>query len=160
MVVVIMGVSGSGKTTVGSALAEAIHGRFVDADDFHPTANIDKMRAGQPLTDVDRAPWLRELRAHIDAWLDDQAVVVLACSALTEKAREILGTTREGVKLIFLKGSKALIEARMRERDHFMPTNLLESQLATLEPPEQALELDVNEPPDALVTRIRRHLSG
>lgn len=154
MVVVIMGVSGSGKTTVGRALAGRLAAPFVDGDDYHPAANVAKMRSGIPLTEDDREAWLRDLRAEIDAWLAASATVVLACSALTERSREILGTGRDGVRLVHLRGSKELITGRMRAREHFMPASLLESQLATLEPPEGALELDVAASPATLVARI------
>jgi gluconokinase len=158
MVVVIMGVSGSGKTTVGRALAAAAGGRFHDADDYHPAANVAKMRDGVPLTDDDREPWLRDLRARIDAWLREDETVVLACSALTERIRGVLGTDREGVHLVWLTGPSELIRERMGDRAHFMPASLLDSQLALLEPPEHALALDVRQKPEALVTSIIRHL--
>lgn len=158
MVVLIMGVSGSGKTTVGRALARAVGGRFADADDYHPAANVAKMRGGQPLTDEDREAWLRELRSRIDTWLLDDGSVVLACSALTQRIRGALGADRDGVHLVYLRGSKEVIRARMHHRDHFMPASLLDSQFALLEPPEHALNLDVRGTPEALVTRIVSHL--
>jgi carbohydrate kinase (thermoresistant glucokinase family) len=154
MVILVMGVSGSGKTTVGRALARAVGGRFYDADDYHSAANIAKMRSGRPLTDGDREAWLRELRSRIDQWLTEQDTFVLACSALTERIRAVLGADREGVRIVHLRGSKALIDARMRSREHFMPAALLDSQFALLEPPQHALDLDVSRPPDELVTRI------
>ena len=153
-----MGVSGSGKTSVGRALAERVNGRFVDADDYHPAANVAKMRSGEPLTDEDREAWLRVLRAKIDAWLLEDETSILACSALTERIRAVLGTGRDGVRVVFLKGSKALIDARMRSRDHFMPASLLASQFALLEPPGQALVLDIGETPEELVATIVRDL--
>lgn len=154
MVVLLMGVSGSGKTTVGRTLAERLGARFVDGDDYHPPANVAKMRGGIPLTEEDRTVWLRDLRTEIDAWLAASATVVLACSALTARSREILGTGRDGVRLVHLRGSKELIAGRMRARAHFMPPRLLESQFAALEPPEDALELDVAASPATLVARI------
>ena len=155
MVILIMGVSGSGKSTVGSALARTIQGHFYDADDFHPAAKIAKMRGGNPLTDEDRDAWLRALRSSIDAWLLENDTFVLACSALTERIRDLLGADRDGVHLVYLNGSKELIGARMRDRDHFMPTVLLDSQFALLEPPaRRALDLDVSQTPAELVTRI------
>lgn len=160
MVIVIMGVSGSGKTTVGRALAAAVGGRFVDADDFHSAVNIAKMRAGTALTAADRAPWLAALRGAIDGWLAQSGVTVLACSALTVAARERLGVSRDGVALVFLQGSKELIAERMRARRHFMPPTLLDSQLAMLEPPAagDALALDVRCTPDELVATVRAAL--
>lgn len=158
MVILVMGVSGSGKTTVGRALAGTIGARFYDADDDHPAANIAKMRRGEPLTDADREAWLRALRARIDAWLLANDTVVLACSALTERIRDALGADRDGIHLVHLRGSKALIRARMRARRHFMAASLLDSQFALLEPPEHALDLDISETPGELVTRIVRQL--
>jgi gluconokinase len=154
MVIVMMGVSGSGKSTVGRALAERIRGRFVDADEYHPPTNVAKMRGGTPLTDDDREAWLRTLRSEVDAWLAAQETVVLACSALTRRSRQSLGTARDGVRLVHLRGTPELIAERMRGREHFMPASLLASQFATLEPPEGALELDAARSPDELVTRI------
>jgi gluconokinase len=154
MVILIMGVSGSGKSTVGRALARAVKGHYADADDYHPAANIAKMRGGDPLTDEDREAWLRALRSSIDAWLLENDTVVLACSALTERIRGVLGADRDGVRVVYLNGSKELIDARMRARDHFMPAALLDSQFALLEPPERALDLDISQTPEELVTRI------
>lgn len=154
-VVVVMGVSGSGKTTVGRALARKIGAEFHDADDYHPPANVDKMRSGVPLTEADRKPWLECLRGEIDGWLERQTAAVLACSALTARSRAILGTSRDGVRLVFLQGSRDLLLERMRSREHFMPPALLDSQLATLEPPstDEALTLDAALPVATLVER-------
>jgi carbohydrate kinase (thermoresistant glucokinase family) len=149
-----MGVSGSGKSTVGRKLAERIGARFVDGDDHHPAANVAKMRSGVPLTDEDRAPWIAALRTMLDAWLASGDTVVLACSALTERIRTALGVGRPGIHLVFLSGSQDLIDARMRERDHFMPPALLDSQFALLEPPHEALELDIRQAPEELVAGI------
>jgi gluconokinase len=159
-VIVVMGVSGSGKTTVGRALADAIGAEFHDADDYHPPVNVAKMRSGIPLTEADREPWLHTLRDAIDAWLAAGSAAVLACSALTLRSRSLLGTRRDGVRLVFLRGSREVIAARMREREHFMPVDLLESQLATLEPPsvDEALTLDAALPVAALVARIELSL--
>ncbi len=162
MVVVVMGVSGSGKTTLGTALAAAIGGRFADADDFHPAANIQKMRAGRALTEADRAPWLDALRSAIDGWLAEPAVTVLACSALTAQSRTRLGVGRPGMRLVYLHAPKALIAERMRARRHFMPPNLLDSQCATLEPPAagEALMLDARRPIEELVASVRQELGA
>jgi gluconokinase len=153
MVVVIMGVAGSGKTTVGRALAEAAGGLFFDADAFHSEENIRKMRGGTPLTEADREPWLRVLRETIDSWLEQPGFRVLACSALTARSRARLGVERPGMKLVFLNATQEIVEARMRGRDHFMPLALIQSQFDTLEPPADALVLDVTAPPGALVQK-------
>ena len=154
MVILVMGVSGAGKSTVGRALATTVNGHFSDADDYHPAANVAKMRGGEPLTEEDREVWLRTLRSRIDAWLLEDDTFVLACSALTERIRDVLGADRKGVPLVYLNGPKELIAARMRDREHFMPPALLDSQFALLEPPERALDLDISQTPEELVTRI------
>jgi gluconokinase len=145
-----MGVSGSGKTTVGAALAATLGLRFVDADDLHPTANVGKMQAGIPLTDDDRWPWLDA----VGAVLADGDVVV-ACSALRRIYRDRLRTAAPGLALVYLHGSRELLAERMGHRPgHFMPASLLDSQLDTLEPPtddEHPVSLDVAHPVDALV---------
>jgi len=155
VVIIVMGVSGSGKTTVGRALAHAVDGEFHDADDFHPPANVDKMRRGIPLSDSDRDPWARTLGKAIGEWLKRPGVTVLACSALTSRIRQALGADRDGVHTVLLHGDEALIAYRMRQRRHFMAPDLLESQLALLEPPVDALVLDVARPVDELVAEIR-----
>jgi gluconokinase len=157
LIIIIMGVSGSGKTTVGRALAKATNAVFFDADDYHPVSNVDKMARGQPLTDLERQPWLQSLRALVEAWTEPEELAVLACSALSERSRERLHVGEAGVGLVFLAGPEETIEARMRGREHFMPPELLPSQLAALDPPRQALELDVRRPVEELVAQIRRH---
>lgn len=161
MVIVVMGVSGSGKTTVGRALANDVQAEFRDADDFHPTKNIEKMARGIPLTDEDRGPWLDALRTLIDERRTRPEILVLACSALTRRIRRRLGLGRDGVHVVHLEGSETLLEERMRERRprHFMPPELLASQLALLERPEHALVLDAAQPVDRLVAEIRHTLS-
>lgn len=154
-----MGVSGSGKSTVGRRLARAIDGRFHEADDFHSAANVKKMQSGRPLTDEDREPWLAALRNAIEAWLTQPGVDVLACSALTNHHRRRLGIDGRSVRLVYLRGSAELISSRMTEREHFMSADLLESQFETLEPPAEALTLDIEEPVERLVNRIREHWS-
>jgi gluconokinase len=160
MVILVMGVAGSGKTTVGRALAAALGWDFRDADDFHPPANVAKMSAGLPLDDADRAPWLAAIRAHLDACLARGENAVVTCSALKEKYRAQLVADPARVKLVHLTGSPPLLAARLAGRtDHFMKPEMLASQLAALEPPADALAVDIAEPPDTLVARIRRALS-
>jgi gluconokinase len=157
MVIIVMGVAGSGKTTVGQLLAGELGWSFADADHFHPPANIAKMAAGHPLDDADRAPWLAALRAHIDACLARGESAVLACSALKESYRAILVADPARVRVVHLHGSRDLILTRLNQRqNHYMRPEMLESQLATLEPPRDALSLGIAEPPAALVAKIRR----
>jgi len=155
---VIMGVAGSGKTTVATMLAERTHRPYAEADEFHPAANIDKMSAGTPLTDEDRWPWLRAMRD----WLDHQAAegdsAVVTCSALKRTYRDLLRTAHGRVRFVHLTGSPELLAERMTQRSgHFMPASLLPSQLATLEPlgdDEDGITLDVGTPAEELVDRI------
>ena len=151
--VVVMGVSGSGKTTVGAALADALGLRFVDGDSLHPAANVAKMAAGIPLDDADRAPWLDAVGAVLAA-----GPVVVACSALKRSYRDRLRAAAPDLQLVFLDGSPALLASRMAARPgHFMPTSLLDSQLTTLEQPgsdEHALTVDVAIPVAELVPSL------
>ena len=159
MVILVMGVTGSGKTTVGKALAESLHWQFADADDFHSPANISKMRAGIPLDDADRVPWLAALRMQIDNWLRAGTNAVLACSALKHAYREQLVASSE-VRVVYLRGSRELIAKRLKERHgHYMDPNLLPSQFATLEEPRDALAVDVDASVDEIVGRIRTVLN-
>lgn len=152
-----MGVAGSGKTTIGHQLATALGWEFRDADEFHPPANIAKMSAGQPLDDRDRTPWLAAIRAHIDQKLAHGENAVVTCSALKESYRQALVADPARVKLVHLAGDAALLNARLNLRPgHFMKPAMLQSQLATLEPPKDALTVDIAQPPDAIVARIRR----
>jgi gluconokinase len=155
MIVLVMGVSGSGKTTIGERLAERLGFRFLDADDFHPPENVAKMAAGTPLTDEDRAPWLAGLNAALK--VEDDAV--LACSALKQRYRDVLARGLRDFRVVHLKGTRELIHRRMTERRHrYMPASLLDSQLAALEPPREAIEVDVAEDPDRCVERIVKAL--
>jgi gluconokinase len=151
MIVVVMGVSGSGKSTIGQPLAERLGYPFLDADEFHPPANVAKMAAGIPLTDADRQPWLELLNAELRAQDD----AVLACSALKESYRRTLSQGLADCRLVHLRGSIELIRSRLAERKHrYMPASLLESQFATLEPPQGAIEVDIAQSPERCVDEI------
>lgn len=142
--VVVMGVSGCGKTTVGSALAGRLQATFLDADDFHPAANVEKMRSGTPLSDDDRLPWLDSLNHQLRSHAAAGERVVLACSALKARYREAIAKDLPHVDWIFLDGSFELIAARMRERSsHYMPESLLRSQFETLERPHDAICISI-----------------
>jgi gluconokinase len=157
MVVVLMGVTGTGKTTVGQALAARTGWPFADADDSHSASNRAKMHAGIPLTDEDREPWLRSLNEQIVTWLGNGVNGILACSALKESYRAELtaGTGPRSVRFIFLTGSPELIRQRMEARhSHYMPESLLPSQLATLEPPSDAIEISIAQTVSAMVDQI------
>jgi gluconokinase len=155
VVVIVMGVSGAGKTTVGTHLARALGWTFRDADEFHPARNIAKMHAGEPLTDADREPWLERMRALLRETLGGGGHLVLACSALKEAYRERLTVDPVRQRWVFLHASRELLTERLAHREgHFMAASLLDSQLETLEPPEGALVVDVTPPPDAIVERI------
>ncbi|WP_437782560.1 gluconokinase [Sorangium sp. So ce1097] len=159
MIVIVMGVSGAGKTTVGQRLARDLSWEFVDADDLHPAANVEKMRAGKPLDDRDRAPWLAALSACIRRFLDEGRDAVIACSALKAAYRAQLLVDPARMRLVHLTGDPALIAARLATRaGHFMPAGLLATQLAALEPPEDALRVDIGGAPDEIAADVRRAL--
>jgi carbohydrate kinase (thermoresistant glucokinase family) len=160
MVVLLMGVAGCGKTTVGLRLAAALSWSFRDADDFHPPENVAKMSAGTPLTDGDRAPWLAAIRSYITAALRRGENAVVTCSALKASYRAAAIPSPAQVKLVHLAGDFNLILERMNSRQgHFMKPAMLESQFATLEPPQQAITVDISRTPDEIVTEIRRALA-
>ena len=150
-----MGVSGSGKTTIGRGLAAELGWKFYDADDFHPPANVALMARGIPLDDADRLPWLETLGALVRACLERDERAVLACSALKATYRTYL-LLDERVKLAYLKGTFDLIQKRLaNRRGHFMPAVMLESQFAALEEPEREFHIDISAAPDEIVRAIR-----
>lgn len=158
--VVLMGVCGSGKTTVGIALSERCGGVFYDADDFHPLSNIAKMKRGEPLDDADRAPWLDELTMRLAAASVAHPPVVLACSALKEQYRDILRSGCADLQFVHLSGTPEVIRTRLAARSgHFMPDVLIDSQFAALEAPTNALVVDIDSPVDEVVETILRGLT-
>jgi gluconokinase len=152
---IVMGVSGCGKSSVGSALAKHLRWDFYDADDFHPPENVTKMASGTPLDDTDRAPWLAALHDLISASLKADRPGVLACSALREHYRQRLMDGNQGVQIVYLKGSYDLIWSRMEERtDHYMKPHMLRSQFEALEEPTNALSIDISLSVDDIVQEI------
>lgn len=164
LAIIVMGVSGAGKSTVAAALAAHLGFSVEDADAYHPPANIAKMHAGIPLTDDDRWPWLQAIADAIDRKAAAGTPVVIACSALKRAYRDVLVHGRDDVRFVYLKGSRDLIAERLvRRSDHFMPTSLLDSQFATLEEPtpdEHAVVADIDAPVDDIVGAIVARLSG
>lgn len=159
-VIVIMGVAGSGKTTVGKALAQRLGWQFVDADDFHSAANVQKMQSGEPLTDEDRAPWLELLGSKIQSWCESNAPAVLACSALREEYRHHLHADDPQVRIVYLKGDFTLLNGRLQKRKgHFMKAAMLESQFSTLEEPRNAIIVDASKPPTEIVDDVVSELN-
>jgi gluconokinase len=155
LVLIFMGVSGSGKTTVGKLFAKRTGAMFFEGDEFHPPQNIEKMRRGVPLTDEDRRQWLRTLREIITRSLNRGVFTVLACSALKAAYRDVLQDGHARVQFVHLTGPRALIEERLNAREnHFMPPTLLDSQLATLEPSTDALTFSCEESPEEIVTAL------
>jgi carbohydrate kinase (thermoresistant glucokinase family) len=162
MIVVLMGVSGSGKTTVAALLAAALGCQFQEGDDLHPHENVEKMRGGTALTDADRMPWLHKIAEQIDSWRARGECGVLTCSALKRSYRDIIIGARDDVVLVYLKGSRDLIHRRMAARhEHFMPIGLLDNQFATLEEPtpdEHPMIVDVGGQPAEIAHEIVRRL--
>jgi gluconokinase len=159
MILILMGVSGAGKTTIGEMLARDLDWSFYDGDDFHPRANIAKMREGIPLTDDDRSAWLAALRQLIDQLLHERRSAVIACSALKQTYRELLKGEDDDVRFLYLKGSYDLIQKRLASRHgHFMKADLLTSQFAALEEPHDIPAVEVSAEPLAIVGRIKEAL--
>jgi len=155
VIVIVMGVSGCGKSTIGALLAQKLGAEFLDADEYHPPKNVARMASGVPLTDADRGPWLERLNAELRM----RQHAVLACSALKESYR---GALAEGIdcRFVHLRGSIELIRSRMTQRQHrYMPASLLESQFAALEPPAGAIEVDIAQPPARCVEAIAAALA-
>lgn len=151
MIIIVMGVCGSGKSTIGSDLASKLDLPFFDADDFHPKANVNKMANGQPLDDTDRLPWLEILANK----LKDEQNTVLACSALKEKYREILQSKVDQVHWVYLQGEKELIAERMKSRGgHYMKGEMLDSQFATLEVPSYGHHISIDQEPEQVVRQL------
>ena len=157
MIVLVMGVSGAGKTTIGEALAARLGWPYLDADDYHPPENVAKMASGTPLEDADRWPWLERMNAE----LRKQRDAVLGCSGLKESYRRLLARGIDDFRIVYLHGTPELLRERVASRKHrYMPASLLASQLATLEPPQDAIAIDVAEPVERSVDRIVRALEA
>ncbi|MGB7292379.1 MAG: gluconokinase [Thermodesulfobacteriota bacterium] len=155
MVVIIMGVEGTGKTTIGKMLAQKLGWKFYDADDYHPKRNIEKMRSGVPLNDEDRGPWLRNVRELVVSSLNLNTPSIIACSALKNSYREYLKQNKEKIIFVYLKGDKNTILKRLTSRKgHFAGTELLESQLKTLEKPEDVISFDISKKPEVIADSI------
>ncbi len=164
VIVVVMGVSGSGKTTIAALLAVALGCQFQEGDDLHPPENIEKMHSGTPLTDEDRMVWLRRIADEIDSWRAKGEAGVISCSALKRSYRDMIIGARPQVALVYLKGTYDLIRRRMAARhEHFMPVALLESQFATLEEPtagEHPIIVDAGGSPTGIAFEIVRRLEA
>ena len=159
MIIVLMGVSGAGKSTVGKLLADGLGWSFYEGDDFHPRSNVVKMAQGIPLTDDDRWPWLRRIRLLIDDLISSGRNGVITSSALKQTYRDELVGSEDDVKLVYLKGEYGLILSRLEERqDHFMEVGLLESQFQTMEEPVGAVTLDVTSNPEVIVAGVKSAL--
>ena len=161
MVIVVMGVAGSGKSTVGALIAEALGAEFAEGDRFHPASNIAKMSSGQPLTDDDRLPWLQAMADAVQTWRGGDRPTVLACSALKQSYRDLLARGSRDVRFVFLRATRDQVSERMAGRKgHFMPTSLIGSQFAALEEPRDAIALEVGGSPAEIAAEALRRLAG
>ncbi|MFH5926639.1 gluconokinase [Roseomonas xinghualingensis] len=163
MVVIVMGVSGSGKTTAAKLLAAELGWEFREGDDLHPPANVERMRTGIPLIDEDRWPWLHRIAAVVDDWLERGVSGVLTCSALKRSYRDMIIGPRPNIRLVHIQGGASLLSPRLASRQgHYMPSSLLASQFATLEPPgedEHPITLSADQPPERIVAAIIQALA-
>ena len=159
MIVLVMGVSGSGKTTIGEALARELGWKYLDADDYHPKANVAKMASGVPLEDADRWPWLEKINEELLKIQDEDRSAVVGCSALKQAYRERLARGLRDFKVVYLRGDFGLLQSRIAARKHrFMPPTLLQSQFDALEPPAHAVEVDVSAPVESSLSKIKKQL--
>lgn len=159
MIIIVIGVSGSGKTVVGEQLAKRLNYEFQDADDFHSPENIEKMRQNIPLNDQDRQPWLQKLRKTIQQWLQQDKNVILACSGLKQDYRKQLLVNPQQMQIVYLKGSYELIEKRLKQRSgHYMKADLLHSQFEDLEEPSAAIEIDISQSTEEIIQQIQAQL--
>jgi len=159
MIVLVMGVSGAGKTTIGEALARELGFTYLDADDYHPAASVAKMAAGVPLQDSDRWPWLEKINEELFKIQQRGESAVVGCSALKQAYRERVARGLRDFEIVYLRGEFKLIHSRIAARKHrFMPATLLQSQFDTLEPPASAIEIDVSAPVESSLSKIRKQL--
>ncbi len=157
--IILMGPMGCGKTTVGKILSETTGWEFIEGDDFHPEENVKKMATGTPLNDEDRKPWLLALHDNLNERLSNNQTCILACSALKQAYRDLLGVDQKQIISVYLHGTHALIKPRLGLRKHrYMNDSLLDSQIATLEPPVDGLRIDIDLSPHEIVTEIVKQL--
>jgi carbohydrate kinase (thermoresistant glucokinase family) len=159
--VILMGVAGSGKTAVGKAVTTRLNWLFLDADDFHPAANIEKMKHGIPLNDQDRIPWLQALRDELRRLLAEGRSAILACSALKESYRQLLSDDVAAIRFVLLDVDQETIRQRLQHRSaHFFPKELMDSQFAALEKPKDAIIIDARKPLNEVIDRVLEAVSG